>query len=197
MHYAVVHVVRVGTRVAQRRVRLVITGVPERTPAEKVIEVLETAGRAVDFSEAGVRWGNHEVRDAEHLPAGTTDLDTAENVAWSSMVDDREIRRITLRLPAELYADVVLAAARADLRLQGWCEAVLRHAAAEAPATSRRPAAVARPTTRRTAAKTSAAAATPSTGDAAAAPAPADPPSITARAPRRRRSRSSADTAKP
>jgi hypothetical protein len=128
MRYAVLHTIRVGQKVAQRKVRLVVTGVPERTDRDKVIEVLEAAGRAADFSEAGIAWGNHDVKDADHLPAGTTDLDSAPTVDWSSMIDDREVRRITLRLDKELYAGVVLAASRANQRIQGWCEETLRDA---------------------------------------------------------------------
>jgi hypothetical protein len=128
MRYAVVHTVRVGSKVVQRTVRLVVANVPERTERDKVTEVLESAGRAVDFSEAGIAWGNHEIKDADHLPAGTANLDAAPTVDWSSMVDDREVRRITLRLPKELYAGIVLAAKRDNQRIQGWCEQHLRDA---------------------------------------------------------------------
>lgn len=128
MRFAVIHTVRVGQRV-HRKVRLVINGVPERTDAGSMISVLEASGRAGEFSEAGVAWGNHEVRVAERLPKGTVDLDAAPTVDWSSMVDQQTVRRITLRLDAPIYDKVLLAAKWSSRSIQSWCVETLQTAA--------------------------------------------------------------------
>lgn len=128
MQYVVLHTVRVGAKTI-RNARLVVTDVPEKTSAAAVMNVLEEAGKAVDFADGGVTWGNHEVKSDKSLPADTAGVDDAPRVSWVKLQDSREIKRITLRLPSQDYARIRQAAQRSGKSIQKWCEHTLAAAA--------------------------------------------------------------------
>lgn len=128
MRFVVLHTVRAGARV-HRTARLVITDVPEKTDASAVMEALEQAGRAGEFAEQGVAWGNHEVKSEKALPKGTTGVDEAPIVAWADLTGTQTLRRVTLRLEPAIYDQVHLAARRAGKSIQTWCVEALHTAA--------------------------------------------------------------------
>ena len=136
MRFAVVREVKAGGKTF-RRVRLVLDNVPEGTKAEVVMDALTKAGRTGatspagktgEFQEAGIPWGNHTVKSAASLPAGTEGLDEAPVESWTEIADSREIRRVTLRLEAGTYDRVSQAAARHNKKLQRWFEEVIEAA---------------------------------------------------------------------
>lgn len=61
MRYVVAHVIN-SPAGAVRTARLVISDVPDKTPVTDVMQALTDAGRAGEFSEAGVPFGNHEIK---------------------------------------------------------------------------------------------------------------------------------------
>ena len=128
MKYIVFHSIRVGQK-THREAKLTITDVPEKTSANAVMSALEQAGKAGDFSEAGVPWGNHEVRsDNNKTREGASGIDQAPTVSWEELQETREIRRVTLRLDAQHYSQIKQAAVRDGLSIQGWCVAALERA---------------------------------------------------------------------
>lgn len=131
MKYAVLHCIRAGQRV-HRTARLIVDGAPEKTTASAVMTALEQAGKAVDFAEAGVPWGNHEIKNAKSLPAGTVGADDAPVITWDELNETRTVRRITLRLDPQDYARIHQAARRGDVSIQQWCVSALHKAAVAA-----------------------------------------------------------------
>lgn len=129
MRYIVVHTIRAGQRTI-RTPKLAITDVPEKTSGTAVASVLEQSGKAVEFSEAGVPWGNHEVKSDKSLK-DIEGIDDVPAVSWAKLQETREVRRITLRLPAQDYALVLQAAKRSNMSIQKWCEAALAAAASK------------------------------------------------------------------
>lgn len=130
MEYAVCHSIRAGNKTV-RTAKLVVTDVPEKTSATAVMSVLEQAGKAADFSEAGIAWGNHEVKSTKSLAAGTEGLDQAPRAGWEDLQSTREVRRVTLRLQPQDYAQILHAAKRRGMSIQKWCEATLTTASKE------------------------------------------------------------------
>lgn len=123
MRYVVVHTVRVGQKTV-RTPKLVVTDVPEKTSSNAVAAALEQAGKAVEFSDAGIPWGNHEIKSDKALK-DVEGIDDAPTLSWVKLQETREVRRITLRLPAQDYARILQAAKRSNLSIQKWCEAAL------------------------------------------------------------------------
>lgn len=133
MEYIVFHTIRAGTKTV-RTAKFVVTDVPDKTSATAVMNLLETAGKAVDFAEAGVPWGNHEVKSSKQLPTDATGVDEAPRASWDALQDTRDVKRVTLRFAPQDYAKFVQSAKRASLSLQKWCESRLLTAAkAETP----------------------------------------------------------------
>lgn len=128
MQYVVVHTVRVGQQTI-RTPKLVVTDVPEKTSAQAIAGVLEAAGKAVAFSDAGIPWGNHEIKSSKDKAVADLTLDEVETASWEALQSTREIRRVTLRLPAQTYAAVLQAAQRAGMSIQAWSEDVMTRAA--------------------------------------------------------------------
>lgn len=133
MKFAVVRQISAGGK-THRDVRLVLDNVPEGTRADAVMTALEAAGRTGtsappgkvgEFSAAGIAWGNHVVKSATALPAGTQGLDVAPVESWDDLVAKPGVRRVTLRLAPEVYDRVSMAAARAGRPIQGWFEAAI------------------------------------------------------------------------
>jgi hypothetical protein len=120
VRFVVIHAVKVGQRV-HRQARLVVADVPEKTDVGSVMTTLETAGKATEFADAGIPWGNHEVKADDKLPKGTAGVDTAPTVGWEQLTAPPPPRRITLRLEPTLYDQVHQAARRADQSIQVWC----------------------------------------------------------------------------
>lgn len=129
MKYVVFHTVRAGNQV-KRTAKLAVTEVPEKTSAQAVMNVLEEAGRAMEFSEAGIPWGNHEVKSDKNLPQNTDTTGVTE-VTWEQLQSTREIRRITLRFDARDYTNISRAAQQANKSMQQWCAQTLLDAAAK------------------------------------------------------------------
>ena len=139
MRYVVARVV-VSPTGHQRTARLLVSDVPERTSPEAVLEALTAAGLAGEFSEAGVPFGNHEVKadgrrgwpygisgvhDAEAAPWAGPPAKRPEPAAitWADLTRERtrgEGRRVTLRLTDAEHARFTLAAQRAGVSLQEW-----------------------------------------------------------------------------
>lgn len=128
MRFVVIHAVKVGQRV-HRQARLVVSDVPEKTDASSVMSTLETAGRATEFADAGISWGNHEVKAEGKLPKGTEGVDAAPTVTWEELTAPPALRRVTLRLEPTLYDQVHQAARRSDKSIQVWCVDALTTAA--------------------------------------------------------------------
>ncbi|MGH3096451.1 MAG: hypothetical protein ACRDMV_10700 [Streptosporangiales bacterium] len=108
-----------------------MTDVPEKTSAAVVMDALETAGKATDFAESGVAWGNHEVKAERNLPKGTAGTDEAPSLSWTDLTGSKTLRRITLRLTPADYARVHMSARRADTSIQDWCVQTLLAATEE------------------------------------------------------------------
>jgi len=128
MRYIIFHSIRAGQK-THRTAKLVVTDVPEKTSASAVQSVLEQAGKAPEFSEAGVPWGNHEIKSATSAPKDATGIDEAPTVTWESLQSTREVRRVTLRLAPQDYGHIAQAAARASQSMQTWCVNTLLNAA--------------------------------------------------------------------
>ena len=138
MRYVVARVIT-SPAGAVKTARLLITDVPAGTQLGDVLAALEAAGLAGEFSEAGVAFGNHEIKaDSRGWPWGIHDIDQAAAVKWTSWGDKRpdpgsvtwemltrtrgrnEGRRVTLRLTDAEHATYSLAAQRAGQSLQEW-----------------------------------------------------------------------------
>lgn len=131
MRFVVVRTVRVGQR-AHRQARLVVSGVPEHTEVDAVMVALAGAGKATDFADGGMAWGNHDVREEQRLPGGTVGIEDAPMIRWDELVASRTtLRRVTLRLEPSDYDAVHHAAQRTNTSIQAWCVDALRKAAAE------------------------------------------------------------------
>jgi hypothetical protein len=129
VRYVVIRTVKAGQRV-HRQARLVVADVPEKTDASAVMAALEVAGRATDFADAGIPWGNHEVKVDKQLAKGTAGVDEAPVVTWTELTSKpADLRRITLRLEPADYDLVHQAARRTNTSIQAWCVTTLRAAA--------------------------------------------------------------------
>lgn len=150
MRYVVARVIT-SPAGAVKKARLLITDVPSGTQLPDVLTALGTAGLAGEFSEAGVPFGNHEVKpDTRGWPWGIHDVDEAAAAPWTSWGDRRpdpgsvtwemltrtrgrnEGRRVTVRLTDAEHARYTLAAQRARLSLQEWMVAAADAAEAAA-----------------------------------------------------------------
>lgn len=139
MRYVVARVIT-SPAGAVRTARLLVTDVPERTSPEAVLGALEAAGLAGEFSEAGVPFGNHEIKadGRRGWPYGISGVHEAEAapwpgppakrpepaaITWADLTRERtrgEGRRVTLRLTDAEHARFSLAAQRAGVSLQEW-----------------------------------------------------------------------------
>jgi hypothetical protein len=116
-----------------RTARLVVADAPPKTTLEQVLAALEHAGKAAEFSEAGVPFGNHEVRadGTRGWPFGITGIDAAPVIAWADLTADGPAgKRITLRPSPEQHARYTLAAQREGVSLSTWMLRAADHAAA-------------------------------------------------------------------
>ena len=151
MRYVVAHVIT-SPAGSVRDARLVISDVPDKTSVADVIKALTDAGRTGPdgFSEAGVPFGNHEVKPETRAgwPKNIAAIDDAPVVTWARLITPprpNEGRRVTLRMPPAEYDAIALAAKRAGESLQAWAMSTLLDKAAAdtralgaAPAASRR-----------------------------------------------------------
>ncbi len=126
--------------------RLVVEDVPAGTKGADVLAALEAFGDSARYSEGGIAWGNHQLLPAarwpELLSAGPAPaLDEGatrgqgarpERRKWAAMTDADKApdRRVTLALPAPVWARLTLAASAAGLPLQTWARQALEAAAA-------------------------------------------------------------------
>lgn len=130
MRYAVLHTIKTPTE-SHHTLRLIVENVPEKTPTAEVVDALTKAGKAGEFSEGGVSWGNHAIKAETKTgwPKGTEGAESAPAINWNELVEiTPEIRRMTLRLEAPDYEAVVLAAKRANKSLQTFAVDALRTA---------------------------------------------------------------------
>jgi hypothetical protein len=135
VRYVVARVIN-SPRGAVRTARLLITDVPDKTSLDQVLDALTSAGKAAEFSEAGVPFGNHEIKaDHRGWPFGISGIDEAASVTWERLTREptrSEGRRATLRFTEAEFATVSLAAKRAGKSLQQFgLDAMI--AAAETP----------------------------------------------------------------
>lgn len=129
MRFVIVRTVKAGTRV-HCHARLVVSEVPQGIEYGAVMVALEAAGKATEFADAGIPWGNHEVRADGSLPPGTVGVDDAPTIRWAELTNDKiSPRRITLRLRPVDYDLVHRAARRTNTSIQHWCVDTLRQAA--------------------------------------------------------------------
>lgn len=129
MRFVIVRTVKAGTTL-HCQARLVVSEVPEGTEYGVVMAALEAAGKATEFADAGIPWGNHEVRADGSLPPGTVGVADAPTVRWPELVSEKiSPRRITLRLRPTDYDLVHRAALRTNTSIQHWCVDTLRQAA--------------------------------------------------------------------
>lgn len=156
MRYVVARVITSPTG-SVRTARLLIVDVPDKTTVPEVLDALTTAGKAAEFSEAGVPFGNHEIKpDHRGWPFGISGIDEAPSITWGSLTKTPtrgDGRRITLRLTDGEYSTVALAAQRDGKSLQVWAMDVML-AAASSPTAP--PAAPPAPVSRRATRKPSA-----------------------------------------
>lgn len=136
MRYAVIRAIHSPTVGGIRTARLVIADVPDKTTVAEVAEALERKGRAAEFSEGGVQFGNHEIRAETRAgwPKGVAGIEGADMVTWAELTRvpmPNEGRRITLRLTPAEHARYSMAAQRAGQTLQAWCLAALDRQAGE------------------------------------------------------------------
>lgn len=123
MRYVVARVIT-SPAGAVKAARLLITDVPSGTQLPDVLAALEAAGKSAEFSEAGVPFGNHEIKaDTRGWPWGIHDIDEAPRITWEKLTTPPsrgEGRRVTLRLTDAEHARYTLAAQRAGQSLQEW-----------------------------------------------------------------------------
>lgn len=123
MRYVVARVIN-SPKGAVRTARLLITEVPEKTTIDNVLDALTSAGKAAEFSEAGVPFGNHEVKgDHRGWPFHISGIDDAPSMTWEKLTrvpTRNDGRRATLRFTEAEFATVTLAAQRAGKSLQQW-----------------------------------------------------------------------------
>jgi hypothetical protein len=120
MDWAVAHRVRQGGRSALAP-RLVVTGVPEGTSRALLRSALVAAGYAVSLSEAGVAFANHSLLPRAHWPAAWASEGRCPELAYTKLLayaDDPH--RVTLSLPAPLWASATLVARSLGLSLSGF-----------------------------------------------------------------------------
>jgi hypothetical protein len=143
MRYVVARVIT-SPAGAVKTARLLVTDVPAGTQLGDVLAALEAAGKSAEFSEAGVPFGNHEIKaDTRGWPWGIHDIDEAPKVTWEKLTTPPsrgEGRRVTLRLTDAEHATYTLAAQRAGQSLQEWMVAAANAAATQAPGGAQRPA---------------------------------------------------------
>lgn len=133
MRYVVARVIH-SPAGAVRKARLVIEDVPDKITSEQALEALTAAGKAVEFSEDGVPFGNHEIKrdGVRGWPFGISGIDEAPSVTWERLTRTptrAEGRRVTLRLTDPEYAAVALAAKREGISIQAWAMLALLTAA--------------------------------------------------------------------
>lgn len=137
MIYAVARVI-VSPTGAVRTARLVIDDVPDKTTVHDVLAALEAAGKAAEFSEGGVPFGNHEIKgNTRGWPFGIAGIEDAPRITWAKLTTPptrADGRRITLRATEAEHARYSLAAQRSGLSLQEWMMEAAEAYAAEAPA---------------------------------------------------------------
>lgn len=129
MQYVVFHSIRAAGKHINTA-KLIVANVPEKTSAQAVMDALDTAGKSGPFSDAGIPWGNHELKSDKKLPTGAVGVETAPVITWDELQNTREIRRITLRLQPADYTTIARAAQLDSLSIQKWCEQTLTAAAA-------------------------------------------------------------------
>jgi hypothetical protein len=125
---------------AVRKARLVVADVPDKITIENVLEALTAAGKAAEFNEDGVPFGNHEIkRDGQRgWPYGISGIDEAPSITWERLTrkPSRKAedggKRITLRLDPAEFAAITLAAKHAGVSLQAWALDALLAAAGAA-----------------------------------------------------------------
>jgi hypothetical protein len=141
MRYVVARTITSPTG-SYRTARLVVTDAPPKTTLEQVLAALEHAGKLAEFSEAGVPFGNHEVRadGTRGWPFGITGIDEAPSVTWADLTAERPRaagKRITLRPSPEQHARYKLAAEREGVSLDTWMLRAADRAAAPVAAVAR------------------------------------------------------------
>ena len=107
-----------------------------RIPRASLRCALEAAGHTVSFSEAGVAWANHSL-----LPRGQWPLEWASEGRPGLLSYERllaqgaEPHRLTVALPAQLWALATLTARGRDLALSAWvAELINANVAGPSPA---------------------------------------------------------------
>lgn len=123
MRVAIIHTVR-SFQGNHHTIRLIINNVPEKTNHVTIAELLTEKGKAGEFTEAGVPWGNHQFKNESAKTGFGKDVPndgTAPEIEWDDLNNSKpEIKRVTLRLEKPMYDAAVAAAARENLSLQGW-----------------------------------------------------------------------------
>jgi hypothetical protein len=142
MRYVVIRSIHSPIAGDVRTARLVLADVPDKTSVADVAEALTAAGRAAEFSEGGVLYGNHEIKaeGRSGWPKGIAEIESAPVLTWARLVQPPtpgEGRRVTLRLTPAEHATFTLAAQRAGVSLQTWCMDALTRAATVDQASSR------------------------------------------------------------
>lgn len=130
MNWAVIHHIHV--RWPHRHIaRLIIEEVPEGATEEEVKRAIVRAGRQP--SEFGVPWANHYLAREDQWPdevVGAYRSGEAPTIAWDRLTaEEREERKITLRVSPELHAALLAAAERRGLSLQTLCVEALERVA--------------------------------------------------------------------
>ena len=130
MRWAVIHYVHVRTP-AQHIARLVVEDVPEDADEQAVRRALVRAGRQP--SEFGIPWANHYVAPEPDWPdevVGAYRSGEVPVISWDRLTaEEREERKITLRVSPELHAALLAAAERRGVSLQVLCVEALERAA--------------------------------------------------------------------
>lgn len=124
-NWAVVHLIHVQT--PHRHIaKLFITDVPEDVPAKDIRSALTRAG--YQFGEFGMPWANHYLSPEEEWEdevIGAFNRDNVERIDWDKLTPKDDLRRITLRVPAELYEKVVESAEKQGVSINTFCVSAL------------------------------------------------------------------------
>lgn len=131
MNWAVVHLIHVRT--PHRHIpKLFIEDVPEEVDAKEVRSALTRAG--YNFGEFGMPWANHYLApepEWEDEVVGAYNRGDVRTIKWDDIAPKEDIKRVTLRLPLEVWQAVAAAAEKQGVSINTFAITVLSEAASK------------------------------------------------------------------
>jgi len=129
MNWAVVHLIHVRTP-HQHIAKLFIKNVPEDVSAKQLRSALTRAGW--QFGEFGVPWANHYISpetEWEDEVVGAYRRGGIKVIDWEDIAPQENIKRVTLRLPIEVWQAVAEAAEKQGISINTFAISALSAAA--------------------------------------------------------------------